>query len=133
MTVSPFINVALNSYSSENRASQSQISTILLDCELVRGTEEQIVTELTPRIKQESLALDLSKVERIDAAGIAALITLYCTAVEAEREFYVVSPSARVLDLLRLVGLESILVPAGKSAEPPASEVNRLQLSLSAA
>lgn len=133
MTVSPFLNVALNSYSNENRASQSSIATIALNCELVRGTEEQIVAELMPRVKQESLALDLSKVERIDAAGIAALITLYCTAVEAGREFYVVSPSARVLDLLRLVGLESILVPVGNSTGSPAPAVDRLQLSLSAA
>lgn len=133
MTVSPFMNVAPLSSLSENRASQSLIATIALNCELVRGTEEQIVEELMPRVKQETVALDLSKVERIDAAGIAALITLYCTAVEAGREFYVVSPSARVLDLLRLVGLESILVPAGNSTESPEPKQSRLELSLSAA
>jgi anti-anti-sigma factor len=127
------MNVAPIAILNKNRASQSLIATIALNCELVRGTEEQIVDELMPRVKQESIALDLSKIERIDAAGIAALITLYCTAIEAGREFYVVSPSARVLDLLRLVGLESILVPAGKSTESPDTKVDRLQLSLSAA
>jgi anti-anti-sigma factor len=133
MTLSPFMNVAPPSHLNEKRASQFLIATIAIDCELVRGTEEQIVEELMPRVKQETVALDLSKVERIDAAGIAALITLYCTAVEAGNEFYVVSPSARVLDLLRLVGLESILVPAGHSAEPRETKTDHLQLSLSAA
>jgi anti-anti-sigma factor len=133
MTVSPFMNVAPISIPNKNRASQSLIATIAVNCELVRGTEEQIVEGLMPRVKQESIALDLSKVERIDAAGIAALITLYCTAVEAGKEFYVVSPSARVLDLLRLVGLESILVPAGDPNEVREPRQSRLELSLSAA
>jgi anti-anti-sigma factor len=127
------MNIATTSHLNGNRASQSLIATIAINCELVRGTEEQIVEELMPRVKQESIALDLSKVERIDAAGIAALITLYCTAVEAGKEFYVVSPSARVLDLLRLVGLESILVPAGNSTGSQETKADRLQLSLSAA
>ena len=133
MTVSPFMNVAPIAIPNKNRASQSLIATIALNCELVRGTEEQIVEELMPRVKQESIALDLGKVERIDAAGIAALITLYCTAVEAGTEFFVVNPSARVLDLLRLVGLESILVPACNSTASPDTKADRLQLSLSAA
>jgi len=133
MTVSPFMNVAPISASNENRASQSPIATVALNCELVRGTEDLIVGELISRVKQESVALDLSKVERIDAAGIAALITLYCTAIEAGNQFYVVSPSARVLDMLRLVGLESILVPAGNSSNSQESKLERLQYDLSAA
>lgn len=112
MTLSPFLNVAPIAAPDLDRASQSPIAVIAVNCELVRGTEDQIVDELTPRVKQESVALDLSHVERIDAAGIAALITLYCTAIQAGTEFYVVSPSIRVLEMLRLVGLESILVPA---------------------
>jgi anti-anti-sigma regulatory factor len=46
----------------------------------------------------------------MDAAGIAALITLYCTSVQAGTEFFVVDPSAHVLELLQIVGLESILI-----------------------
>jgi anti-anti-sigma regulatory factor len=81
-----------------------------VDYELVRGSEDLALGQLLPRVKRESVALDLSSVERIDAAGIATLITLYCSAVEAGNEFYVVDPSLRVLEMLRLVGLESILV-----------------------
>jgi anti-anti-sigma factor len=107
MTVSHFSDLTL--------ASSPISSVVVLDCELVRGTEAQIIGGLLPRVKQESVALDLSGVERIDAAGIAALITLYCGAVEAGTHFCVVAPSPHVLELLRIVGLESILVTEGGS------------------
>jgi anti-anti-sigma factor len=116
-----------------NSTTDHPIAAVALNCELVRGTEEQILEVLLLRVKQESLALDLAGVERIDAAGIAALITLYCTAIEAGTEFYVVNPSARVLDLLRLVGLESILVPAGSPGESPEPRQQSRQFDLTAA
>lgn len=109
MTVSPFSTLCLTSAPTSNPA-----VVVFMNCELVRGVETQIVEELLPRVRQHSLALDLSGVERIDAAGIASLITLYCTAVESGREFSVVSPSAHVLELLQIVGLESILVADAK-------------------
>jgi anti-anti-sigma factor len=102
MTVSPFLNPA--------SASNPIAAVIAVNCELVRGTEAQVIDQLLPRVKRESVALDLSGVERIDAAGIAALITLYCNSVQAGTEFYVVDPSAHVLELLQLVGLESLLI-----------------------
>lgn len=111
MTVSPFMNVAPISALESNRGAQSLIATVAVNYELVRGTEDDVLNELTPRVRKESLAVDLSQVERIDAAGIAVLITLYCTAIESGNSFFVVNPSARVLEMLRLVGLESILVP----------------------
>lgn len=117
MTVSPFINLA--------SASNFPGAVIAVQCELVRGTETQVLNELLPRVKRESLALDLSNVERIDAAGIATLITLYCTAVEAGTEFRVVDPSPRVLELLHLVGLESILVAEGQPTVAAPSHMGR--------
>ncbi len=110
MTVSPFSNLA--------SVSNAAISVIGIDYELVRGAESRIVSDLAQRVRNESIALDLSRVERMDAAGIAALITLYCTSVEAGTDFSVILPSAHVLELLQLVGLESILIadarPRGK-------------------
>lgn len=119
MTVSPFSTVALTS---------NPAVVIFMSYELVRGSETQIVDELLPHVQQQSVALDLAGVERIDAAGIAALITLYCTAVESGTEFSVTSPSAHVLELLQIVGLESILVA---DARPRGAQ--RLRLSRSAA
>jgi anti-anti-sigma factor len=101
MTVSPFLNPS---------ASYPLAAVIAVDCELVRGSEAHIIDQLLPRVKQQSVALNLAGVERIDAAGIATLITLYCSAVEAGTDFYVIDPSPHVLELLRLVGLESILI-----------------------
>src|SRR5882762_6275495 len=72
MTVSPFSTLCLTSAPTSNPA-----VVVFMNCELVRGVETQIVEELLPRVRQHSLALDLSGVERIDAAGIASLITLY--------------------------------------------------------
>jgi len=102
MTVSPFLNIA--------SASNPNTAVIAVNCELVRGTEAQVIDALLPRVQQESVALDLSGVERMDAAGIAALITLYCASVEAGYAFSVVDPSPHVLELLHIVGLESILI-----------------------
>ncbi len=122
MTVSSFLNIP--------SASNSPVAVIAVNCELVRGSETQVIDEVLPRVKRESVALDLSGVERIDAAGIAALITLYCTSVEAGTEFSVVTPSAHVLELLRVVGLESILVAEDR---PTGSERIRVDHSRSAA
>jgi anti-anti-sigma factor len=117
MTVSPLLNIP--------SAPNSPVAVIAVNCELVRGSEERVIEEILPRVKQESVALDLSGVERIDAAGIAALITLYCTSVEAGTEFFVVDPSSRVLDLLRVVGLESILIADDRPVGAERSRIDR--------
>jgi anti-anti-sigma regulatory factor len=49
-------------------------------------------------------------VERIDAAGIAALISLYSIASEAGHRFSVSNAAPRVAELLTLVGLDGILM-----------------------
>jgi len=93
--------------------------------ELVRGQEQCIVERLTPVVRRQSVTLDCRHVERIDAAGIAALISLYGTAHAAGNDFAVVNASARVADILKLVGLDRILiarnaVPADLAAQPAA-------------
>ena len=78
--------------------------------ELVRGQEGELLRRLKPLVCAQSVTLDLSRVERIDAAGIAALISLYGTARDAGNEFAVTNPSARVLEILHLVELDRVLV-----------------------
>jgi anti-anti-sigma factor len=84
--------------------------------ELVRGQEEQFVDRMAPLVRQQSVALDLDRVERIDAAGIAALISLYGAARDAGHAFGVANPSAHVREILSLVGLDRILLPDCESA-----------------
>ena len=55
--------------------------------ELVRGQEQKLLDELNPLVRKQSVYLDLSSIERIDAAGLAALITLYCDACKAGHSF----------------------------------------------
>jgi anti-anti-sigma regulatory factor len=97
--------------------------------ELVRGQEHGFLEELAPRVVQESLDLDFGAVERIDAAGLAALITLYTDACKAGRTLTVSRPSRHVREILELVGLDRILL-----ASPDAGRAyGRMQLQGTAA
>jgi len=78
--------------------------------ELVRGNEQILLAQLAPLVRRQNLTLDLYMVERIDAAGIAALIALYAGAHEAGYRFTVANPSPHVAEILALVGLERILI-----------------------
>ena len=51
--------------------------------ELVRGQEQSFIEELAPRGSRADRGARLCLVERIDAAGLAALITLYTDACKA--------------------------------------------------
>ena len=77
--------------------------------ELVRGNEQILLAQLSPLVRRQNVILDLCLVERIDAAGIAALIALYAGAREAGYRFAVANPSPHVEEILALVGLERIL------------------------
>ncbi len=78
--------------------------------ELVRGHDQRLLDRLTPLVRRQSISLDLSSVQRIDAAGIAALISLYRAASESGHRFAVSNASPRVAEILTLVGLDRILI-----------------------
>jgi anti-anti-sigma factor len=78
--------------------------------ELVRGREQEILEELLPLVESRSVRLDLGSIERIDAAGLAALVSLYCAALKAGHDFAVINPSRHVARILAIVGLDGILV-----------------------
>ena len=86
--------------------------------ELVRGCDRHFVEEMTPLVRAESVSLDLRSVERIDAAGIAALITLYRIAREAGHRFCVSNAAPHVAELLVLVGLDEILLSHNANNSP---------------
>jgi len=77
--------------------------------ELVRGNDRSLLERLSPVVLRQSITLDLASVERIDAAGIAALVTLYASARQAGYSFAVSNVSPRVLKILALVGLDRVL------------------------
>ncbi len=84
--------------------------------ELVRGREQEFLRELEPLVLRQNVTLDLEDTERIDAAGLAALVTLYCDACKSGHRFAVANPSPRVRQVLALVKLDAILV-AGNTEE----------------
>lgn len=78
--------------------------------ELVRGDEQRLVQRVAPLLRENNVTLDLNGIDRIDAAGIAALISLYSCARNHGNTFSVINVSPRVEEMLSLVGLEDILV-----------------------
>ena len=80
------------------------------NAELVKGQEREFLAQLRPLVQCGPVQLDLSAMERIDAAGLAALVTLYREAQKAGHEFAVINPSRRVARIIALVGLERILL-----------------------
>ena len=86
----------------------NQTEFILTD--LVRGQDRPLLDRLTPLVRRQSLALDLSSVQRIDAAGITALIALYRAAQQAGHCFTVSNASPRIVKTLALVGLDRFLI-----------------------
>jgi anti-anti-sigma factor len=77
--------------------------------ELIRGNEESLLAWLIPLVRRHSVTLDLSRVRRIDACGVSALVSLYESARAAGHCFTVANLSPHVAEILRLVGLKHIL------------------------
>ena len=77
--------------------------------ELVRGREKDLLAWLSPMVRRQNVTLDLHSIQRIDAAGISALISLYSKARQSGHRFSVANLSPHVAEVLRLVGLERIL------------------------
>lgn len=93
--------------------------------ELVRGSEQSLLERLLPLVRRQSIALDLESVERIDAAGLSALITLYCEACKSGHSFTVSRPGRHVQEIMALVGLDRILM--NRPEAEPSFAVAQLQ------
>jgi anti-anti-sigma factor len=87
--------------------------------ELVRGNEDRLMALVTPVVRERSAVLDLGGVRRIDAAGVAALISIYGSARAAGNSFRVCNVTAHVKEILELVGLDHILVSEETVQAPP--------------
>ncbi len=78
--------------------------------ELVRGDEQCLIQRVAPLLREKDVVLDLNRIERIDAAGIAALISLYSMARNHGHAFSIKCVSPRVAEMLSLVHLDAILI-----------------------
>lgn len=93
-----------------NQATEQVVSPPPEFTELVRGNEGQLMDILKPVIQNGSTVLDMSEVHRIDAAGIAALISLYGSSRNAGYSFRLCNVTPHVEEILKLVGLDHVLV-----------------------
>ena len=76
---------------------------------LVREQLTSLVDRLSPLVREHDVALDLTSVDRIDAAGITALVALFRGARETGHRFWLTNVPARVAQILSAVGLDGIL------------------------
>ena len=82
----------------------------LVKGQLVRGDDTRLLEQVGPLVRERNVTLDLAGVERIDAAGITALVRLYQMARECGHRFSVTNVSARVGQILAVVGLDRFLL-----------------------
>jgi anti-anti-sigma factor len=92
---------------SRTAASDGQPAEVI---ELIRGREKELLAWLAPLVRQKSVMLDMRSIQRIDAAGISALVSLYASAQQAGHRFSVANLSPRVTEVLAVVGLERLLI-----------------------
>jgi anti-anti-sigma factor len=78
--------------------------------QLVRGEDTGLVRRIEPLLRERSVMLDLAGVERIDAAGITALLALYRSAREFGHRFNLTNVAPRVAQILAVVGLDRFLL-----------------------
>lgn len=78
--------------------------------QLIRGREHVLLNVALPAVESAPLMLDMSAVEAIDAAGLGALMMLRHCAEQSGYSFQIVSPSTRVLEMLRMTQLDSVLL-----------------------
>jgi anti-anti-sigma factor len=76
---------------------------------LVRDQIAGLMERLSPLVREHDVALDLTSVDRIDAAGITALVALFRGARETGHRFWLTNVPARVAQTLSVVGLDGIL------------------------
>jgi anti-anti-sigma factor len=107
MTTEDFLTMTIRNHSDATAIAQDGPIELT---ELVRGHEQALMEQMGPLVSSQSIALDLTPVERIDAAGIAALVTLYANACQAGYSFTVSNAQPHVAKILALVGLDRILM-----------------------
>ena len=97
----------------------AQDAIIIETCEAaewVRGTESALLDRFGSLVSGQSVVLDFSAVERIDAGGLAVLVSLYRTSRDSGYRFAITNPAARIGEILAVVGLDRVLMVEANEA-----------------
>lgn len=88
-------------------AEKEDINHIKAEGELVRSTIEELKSVLMDSVRQrKNISLDLSRVTRIDSAGLGILVLAYRKIIDVGGLFQVVNPTKDVQRLLELTKLD---------------------------
>jgi anti-anti-sigma factor len=93
-----------------HEASQKGAGVLICPVELVRGKEDGFLSEALPFVEDAGLVVDMSQVTSLDAGGIGVILILRQVAEREGNLLVLTNPSPRVRQILRLVGLDAILV-----------------------
>ena len=80
---------------------------------IVLGLEVETLRCMATSRTENCLALDLSGIGALDAAGLGLLVELQCWAKHRQKTLRIVRPSACVRRLIALANLQSVLQIAG--------------------
>jgi anti-anti-sigma factor len=104
------MTTAIYNTTAETAIAPNQPANPIRLTELVWGGDRRLLERLEPLTRRQSVTLDLSSVQRIDAAGISALVALYTAAQDAGHMLTLSNVSARVAEVLAVVGLDGLLL-----------------------
>jgi anti-sigma B factor antagonist len=74
-----------------------------------RSAELTVLSQSVLEQKDTSVLIDLSRVSRIDSAGLGLLMSCYSHAIRNRRAFKLLSPNRDVRELLRFTRIDSVL------------------------
>lgn len=109
-------------YQKEDKLLVQLVGRVVLDeCDRLKGS---VLNRIVPGVAR--VALDLSRVEFIDSAGLGALVGMKVTSNKSRSALSLLSPSKNVTDILIVSKLDSIFeIVTGKEAEALISAMAR--------
>ncbi len=86
-----------------------QVTVLRCYGRLVHGDGADALRQAIMSQDESHFAIDLSGVEAIDAAGVGVLVELENWAIARGGTIRLLNPTARLLDVLKMTGLNSVL------------------------
>jgi anti-anti-sigma factor len=98
---------------------QSVPPGVIIRCSgrLILGVEAETLRCMVTSRPESTVAIDLSEVHCLDAAGLGLLVELQCWTLERSISLKIANPSSEVYRLIVLTGLDRVLPIVGRPAD----------------
>ena len=106
-----------------NTVIEDQIAILLCEGQIVRGEEINLLYGNVLVQRSETVVLDLSAVDRIDAAGLGILVACYQALLTSKRHLVLHNPSAHVREVLHATNLHLLFEIAYSEPQPHTYEL----------